>query len=91
MRRPIALAASLAVATGVLAGALAAPFAGASSHREAPAISSDPAADGPPGRRPRAPGRGRPGIASRRRAHQYSVNHFHGTIGSHLLDTVCAS
>src|SRR5438552_1527940 len=45
MRRPIALAASLAVATGVLAGTLAAPFAGASSHREAPLISRDPQAD----------------------------------------------
>src|SRR5438093_637308 len=45
MRRPIPLAATLAVSAGVLAGTMVAPFAGASSHREAPLISRDPQAD----------------------------------------------
>ena len=45
IKRPLALVGSLAVTVGVLAGTLAVPFASASSHREAPSISSDPSAD----------------------------------------------
>jgi hypothetical protein len=44
-RRPLALVGTLAVTAGVLAGTLLAPMVGASSHREAPAISRDPTAD----------------------------------------------
>jgi hypothetical protein len=45
MKRPLALVGSLAVTLGVLSGTLLVPFAGASSHREAPSISRDPVAD----------------------------------------------
>src|SRR5688572_26144624 len=45
MKRPLALVGTLAVTVGVLSGNMLAPFAGASSHREAPAISRDPVAD----------------------------------------------
>jgi Domain of unknown function (DUF4331) len=45
VQRPLAIVGTLAAAVGLLAGTMAAPIAGASSHREAPAISNDPAAD----------------------------------------------
>jgi hypothetical protein len=45
LKRPIALIGSLAMTAGLLTGTTVAPFAGASSHREAPLISNDPAAD----------------------------------------------
>src|SRR5262245_45050249 len=46
MKRPLALVGTLAVTAGLLAGTAAAPsLVGASSHREAPAISTDPTAD----------------------------------------------
>lgn len=45
MKRPLALIGTLAVSVGVLAGTMIAPAVGASSHREAPAISKDPSAD----------------------------------------------
>jgi hypothetical protein len=45
MKRPLALVGTLAVTVGVLAGTMIAPSVGASSHREAPAISRDPSAD----------------------------------------------
>jgi len=45
MKRPLALVGTIAVTVGVLAGTLMMPFASASSHREAPAISKDPSAD----------------------------------------------
>jgi hypothetical protein len=45
IKRPLALVGTLAVTVGILAGTLAVPFANASSHREAPAISKDPSAD----------------------------------------------
>ena len=45
MKRPLALVGTIAVTVGVLAGTLMVPFASASSHREAPAISKDPSAD----------------------------------------------
>jgi hypothetical protein len=45
MKRGLIRIGTLAVTAGVLAGALVAPLAGASSHREAPAISKDPTAD----------------------------------------------
>src|SRR5437867_916078 len=45
MKRPLALVGTIAVTVGVLAGTLMVPFASASSHREAPAISKDPVAD----------------------------------------------
>src|SRR4051794_22371933 len=46
MKRPLALVGTLAVTAGLLAGTVVAPtLVGASSHREAPGISNDPAAD----------------------------------------------
>jgi hypothetical protein len=45
MKRPLAIVGTLAVTVGVLAGNVIAPAVGASSHREAPAISKDPSAD----------------------------------------------
>src|SRR4030081_2839307 len=46
MKRPLALVGGLAASAGLLAGALVnTPFAGASSHREAPTIAGDPYAD----------------------------------------------
>jgi hypothetical protein len=45
MKHPLALIGTLAVTAGVLAGTIVAPAVGASSHREAPAISRDPTAD----------------------------------------------
>ena len=45
IKRPLALVGSVAMTVGLLAGALAVPFASASSHREAPSISKDPSAD----------------------------------------------
>jgi hypothetical protein len=45
MKRSLVLAGTLAVTVGVLAGTMIAPAVGASSHREAPAISRDPTAD----------------------------------------------
>jgi hypothetical protein len=45
MKRPLALVGTFAVSAGLLAGTLIAPVVGASSHREAPAISRDPEAD----------------------------------------------
>src|SRR4029453_10625754 len=45
MKRPFALVGSLALTVGVLSGTILAPFAAASSHREAPAITRDPEAD----------------------------------------------
>ena len=46
MKRPLALVGTLAVTAGLLAGTMVAPtLAGASSHREAPGISTDPSAD----------------------------------------------
>src|SRR6266581_861979 len=46
MKRPLALVGGLAASAGLLAGTLVnTPFAGASSHREAPTISGDPYAD----------------------------------------------
>jgi hypothetical protein len=45
MKRPLGLVGTLAVTVGVLAGTVIAPTVGASSHREAPAISRDPTAD----------------------------------------------
>jgi hypothetical protein len=45
MKRPLAIIGSVAVSAGLLAGTLLAPAVGASSHREAPAISRDPEAD----------------------------------------------
>ena len=45
MKRPIAIFGTLAVTAGLLMGTVVAPFVGASSHREAPLISNDPAAD----------------------------------------------
>ncbi|HEY0580831.1 MAG TPA: DUF4331 family protein, partial [Chloroflexota bacterium] len=46
MKRPLALVGGLAASAGLLAGTLASsPFAGASSHREAPMIAGDPYAD----------------------------------------------
>src|SRR3954452_12247467 len=46
MKRPLALVGTLAVTAGLLAGTMVAPmFVGASSHREAPGISTDPSAD----------------------------------------------
>src|SRR5258708_33380814 len=45
MKRPLGLVGPLAVTVGVLAGPMIAPSVGASSHREAPAISRDPSAD----------------------------------------------
>ena len=46
MKRPLAFVGGLAASVGLLAGSLAStPLAAASSHREAPAISNDPAAD----------------------------------------------
>ncbi len=44
-KRRVALVGTLALSVGVLAGTLMVPFVGASSHREAPAISKDPSAD----------------------------------------------
>jgi hypothetical protein len=45
-RTPLALAGTLAVTAGLLAGTMVAPaIVGASSHREAPGISNDPSAD----------------------------------------------
>jgi Domain of unknown function (DUF4331) len=45
-KRPVAYIGSLAVSAGLIAGTLAsAPFAAASSHREAPMIAGDPYAD----------------------------------------------
>ena len=45
MKRPLALVATLAITAGLLFGSLASPLATASSHREGPLISQDPAAD----------------------------------------------
>ncbi len=45
MKRPLSIVGTLAVTAGLLAGTVVAPFVGASSHREAPLISNDPAAD----------------------------------------------
>ena len=46
MKRPLALIGGLAATAGLVAGTLmGAPFAAASSHREAPAIAADPYAD----------------------------------------------
>jgi hypothetical protein len=46
MKRPLALVGGLAATAGLLAGTLlGSPFAGASSHREAPTIAGDPYAD----------------------------------------------
>jgi hypothetical protein len=45
VKRPFALVATLAITAGLLMGALPASFTTASSHREAPLISQDPAAD----------------------------------------------
>lgn len=45
MKRFPALIGTLAVTAGLLMGTFGTPFAGASSHREAPLISNDPAAD----------------------------------------------
>ena len=45
MKRPLTKVGTLAITAGILAGILVAPFAGASSHREAPLISKDPTAD----------------------------------------------
>lgn len=45
MRRPFAIVGVAAVTAGLLAGAMGAPLAGASSHREAPMIAEDPPAD----------------------------------------------
>ena len=45
MKRPFAIVGTLAVTAGLLAGTMVAPYTGASSHREAPMISNDPAAD----------------------------------------------
>lgn len=45
MKRPLAIVGTLAVTAGLLAGTMVAPFVGASSHREAPAIADDPPAD----------------------------------------------
>ena len=46
MKRPLAFVGGLAATAGLLAGTLvSAPFAGASSHREAPMIAGDPYAD----------------------------------------------
>lgn len=45
MHRSLALLGTAAATAGLLVGAAAAPFAGASSHREAPMISKDPSAD----------------------------------------------
>ena len=45
MNRPFAILGSIAATAGLLAGTLSAPLAGASSHREAPMIGNDPAAD----------------------------------------------
>jgi len=45
VRRPLAALGAVAVTAGLLAGSLAAPLAGASSHREAPLISKDPTVD----------------------------------------------
>jgi hypothetical protein len=46
LKRPLAFIGGLAATAGLLAGTLmGAPFAGASSHREAPAIAGDPYAD----------------------------------------------
>lgn len=46
MKRPFALVGTLAVTAGLLVGTVAAPtLIGASSHREAPGISTDPTAD----------------------------------------------
>src|SRR5919202_305585 len=45
MQRPLALVTALAVFAGVLGAIVLVPIAGASSHREAPAISRDPTAD----------------------------------------------
>jgi hypothetical protein len=44
MKRPLALAGSLAATVGIIAGSLVTPLS-ASSHREAPGISKDPSAD----------------------------------------------
>lgn len=45
MKHPFALAGTLAVTAGLLMGTFGTGFVGASSHREAPLISNDPAAD----------------------------------------------
>jgi hypothetical protein len=45
VKRPLAVVGAIAATVGLLAGTLAVPIVGASSHREAPAISEDPAAD----------------------------------------------
>ncbi len=45
MKRPLVKAGAIAITAGFLAGVAIAPFAGASSHREAPLISKDPTAD----------------------------------------------
>jgi hypothetical protein len=45
MKRPLVKVSTLAITAGLLAGVVIAPFAGASSHREAPLISKDPTAD----------------------------------------------
>jgi len=45
LQRPLAILGTVAVTAGLLAGTATVPLAGASSHREAPAISKDPSAD----------------------------------------------
>jgi Domain of unknown function (DUF4331) len=45
VQRPLAFVGAIAATAGLLAGTLGAPLAGASSHREGPAIADDPAAD----------------------------------------------
>jgi hypothetical protein len=45
LNRPLAILGSIAATAGLLAGTLSVPLAGASSHREAPMIGNDPAAD----------------------------------------------
>jgi hypothetical protein len=45
LKRPLAIIGTLAATAGLLAGTLSAPLASASSHREAPMIGNDPAAD----------------------------------------------
>jgi hypothetical protein len=46
LKRPLAIIGTLAATAGLLAATLSAPLASASSHREAPMIGNDPAADG---------------------------------------------
>ena len=45
MKRRLAKVGTLAATAGLLVGTTLSPFAGASSHRDAPFISEDPAAD----------------------------------------------